>query len=110
MIDKDRLLQTILMCYSKDVSMLGYSFHSYNISITKGCLLRYTHFFISNTSMSNARLKLAKNLAKAKQNVEAELLLLENYVVSSSTLSSKDNRRCSKKCAKNKHVYLNVVI
>ena len=34
-------------------------------------------------------------------------MLLENYVVSSSTLSSKDNRRYSKKCAKNKYVYLN---
>ena len=34
-------------------------------------------------------------------------MLLENYVVSSSTLSSKDSRRYSKKCAKNKSVYLN---
>ena len=48
-----------------------------------------------------------KNWARAKQHAEAELLLLENYVVSSSTLSSKDNRRYSKKCAKNKYVYLN---
>ena len=55
-------------------------------------------------------LKLVKNLAKAKQHAEAELLLLENYVVSSSTLSSKDSRRYSKKCAKNKYVYLNQVI
>ena len=45
-------------------------------------------------------MKLEKNWAKAKQHAEAELLLLENYVVSSSTLSSKDNRRYSKKCAK----------
>ena len=48
-----------------------------------------------------------KNWAKVKQHAETELLLLENYVVSSSTLSSKDNRRYSKKCAKNKYVYLN---
>ena len=48
-----------------------------------------------------------KNRAKAKQHAEAELLLLGNYVISSSYLSSKDNRRYSKKCAKNKYVYLN---
>ena len=32
-------------------------------------------FFISSTFISNARLKLAKNQAKAKQHPEAELLL-----------------------------------
>ena len=63
--------------------------------------------FISNTFVSNTRLKLAKHWAKAKQHAEAELLLLKNYVFSSSTLSSKDNMRYSKKCAKNIHVYLN---
>ena len=65
--------------------------------------------FIRNTFVSNTRLKLAKknNWAKAKQNAEAELLLLKYYVVSSSTLSSKDNRRYSKKCAKNIYVFLN---
>ena len=68
-------------------------------------------FFISNTFISKARLKLAKKQqAKAKQHVEAEFSLLENYVHSSSTLSSKDNKRYSKKCAKNKYVYLNEVI
>ena len=35
-----------------------------------------TLFFISNTFISNARLKLAKNEANAKQHSEAELLLL----------------------------------
>ena len=39
--------------------------------------------------MSNARMKLAKNEAKAKQQFEAELLLFENYWVFSSTLSYK---------------------
>ena len=63
--------------------------------------------FISKTFVSNTRLKLAKNWAKAKQHAEAELLLLKNYVFSSSTLSSKDNMRYSKKCAKNIYVYLN---
>ena len=48
-------------------------------------------FFISNTFTSNARLKLAKILAKAKQNLEAELLQFENYSLSSFTFSSKNN-------------------
>ena len=56
--------------------------------------------FISSTFISNARLKLAKNQAKAKQHPEAELLLFENYSLSSSTLSSKYNRGYSKKCTK----------
>ena len=33
-----------------------------------------TPFFINSTFISNARLKLAKNLAKAKEHHEAELL------------------------------------
>ena len=40
--------------------------------------ISYTLFFISNTFISNARLKLAKNHAKAKQHLGAELLLFEN--------------------------------
>ena len=35
-------------------------------------------FFISNTVISNARFKMAKNVVKAKQHPEAELLLFEN--------------------------------
>ena len=50
---------------------------------------------------------MAKKQAKAKQHPDAELLLFENYLLSLSTLSSKNNRRYSKKCAKNKCVYLN---
>ena len=56
-------------------------------------------FFISNTVISNARLKLAKNQEKGKEHSEGELLLLESYRLSSSTWSSKDNKRYSKKCA-----------
>ena len=56
----------------------------------------YTPFFISDTFKSNARLKLAKNQANAKQHPEAELLLFEIYSHSSSTLSSKNNRTYSK--------------
>ena len=48
-------------------------------------------FFIGNTFISNARLKFAKNQAKAKQRPEFELLLIENYSPSSSTLSFKNN-------------------
>ena len=39
-----------------------------------------TRFFIGNTFISNARLKLAKNHAKAKKH--AELWLFENYSLS----------------------------
>ena len=37
-------------------------------------MLSITTFFISNAFISNTRLKLAKNSAKAKQHLEAELL------------------------------------
>ena len=50
---------------------------------------RYTLFFISNTFISNARLKLATNQEKAKQYPEDELLLFENYSLSSSRHHSK---------------------
>ena len=53
--------------------------------------------FLSNNFISNARLKLGKNQANAKQHPEAELLLFENYSHSSSMLSSKNDRRYSKK-------------
>ena len=70
------------MCYSKDVKQNFYE---------------------------QRQAKIGKNQAKAKQHAEAKFLLLENYVHSSSTLSSK-NKRYSKKRAKNKCVYLNEVI
>ena len=38
-------------------------------------------FFISNTFISNARLKLAKNQAKVNQQPEDELLLLEHFFI-----------------------------
>ena len=53
----------------------------------------YTRFFISNTFISNDRLKLAKNQTNAKQHPEAELLLFENY----SHSLSENSRTCSKK-------------
>ena len=56
--------------------------------------------------ISNVKLKLAKNHAKAKQQPEAEPLPIENYSLYSSTLSSKNNSRCTK----SKYVCLNEVI
>ena len=67
----------------------------------------YEQYF---TFIRNARLKLAKNQANAKQHPEAELLLFEKYSLSLLRLSSKNNRRYSKKCTKNKYLCLNVVI
>ena len=52
---------------------------------------------MSNTFISNARLKLAKNQAEAEQDPEADLLLLENYSHSSYILSSKNNSAYPKK-------------
>ena len=46
--------------------------------------------------MINARLKLAKNQANAKQHPETESLLVENYSHPSSMLLSKNNRTYSK--------------
>ena len=57
-------------------------------------------FLISNTFISNARLKFAKNQAKAKQHSEAELLLFENYSLSSFMLSSKNIKKYSEKWIK----------
>ena len=68
------------------------------------------HFFIISTFISNAKLKLAKNQAKAKQLSKVELLLNENYSRSSSTLLSKNNRTYSKKCPKSKCLNFNEVI
>ena len=69
----------------------------------------YTPFFISNTVISNARLKSAKTQANAKQHPEAELLLFENYSHSSSTLSSKNNRTYSEIKQKSKCVCIHTI-
>ena len=69
----------------------------------------YTPFFISDTFISNATLKLTENQAKAKQYPEAELLLFENYSISSSIFSSKNNRRYSKIRTKHKCVCFNEI-
>ena len=66
----------------------------------------YTLLFISNTFISNARLKLTKNQAKSKQHLEAQLLIFENYSLSLCKLLSKNSRKYSKKYTKNKCVFL----
>ena len=55
-------------------------------------------------------MKFEKKQVKAKQYPEAELLLLRNYSLSSSTLSLKNNKRYFETCAKNKYVYFHVII
>ena len=51
--------------------------------------------FISN---ANARVKLAKNQANAKQHPKAELSLFGNYSHSSSTLSYKNKQKSKSVC------------
>ena len=67
-----------------------------------------TLFFLSNTFISNAMVKLVKNQAKAEQHPEAKLLLFENYLISVSKLSSTNNSKYSKKCTENKYFCLNM--
>ena len=70
----------------------------------------YMLFFINNNFISNTRLKLAKNQAKAKQHHETERLPFENYSHSPFMLSFKTNMRYSKKCVKNKCVCFNEIM
>ena len=72
-------------------------FSNLQASYTNAISRDYTHFLISNTFISNTRLKLAKNQLNAKLNLEAELLLLEKYSYFSSSLSSKNNGPYSEK-------------
>ena len=73
-------------------------------------IITHTLFFISNTFISNAKLKLLKNQAKAKQHPDAELSLFENYSLFSFTLSSRNNMRYTKNVQKKKYVCLNEAI
>ena len=54
---------------------------------TRQDILKYTLVCRSKTFISNSGLKLTKNQAKTKQHPEAELLIFENYSLSSSMLS-----------------------
>ena len=67
-------------------------------------------FFYKQHFISNAKMKLAKNQANAKQHPEAELLVFGNYSHSSPGLSSKNNRTYSKNKRKNKCVCIHEII
>ena len=82
--------------------------HQWNNSFSH--LSSLARFFINNIFIRNAKMKFPKNQAKAKENPEAELLLLRNYSLSSSTLSSKSNKRYSETCGKNKYVCFHAIM
>ena len=63
-------------------------------------VLIYTCFLYKQHFYKQRQPETVKNQVKVRQQPDAELLLSENYSLSSSTLSSKKSRRCSKKCTK----------
>ena len=65
---------------------------------------------MSNTFISNARLKLAKNQAEAEQDPEADLLLLENYSHLHTCYHPKIIVHILKNEKKNKYIYINEII
>ena len=68
------------------------------------------YFFISNTFISNTRLKLAKKQVNAKQHPEAEFLLFAKYSHSSSTYCPKIKGHIQKNKQKNKCVCFHEII
>ena len=78
--------------------------------------MKFTFIYLAKLSKihalftNNTFVKIAKSQVKAKQHPEAELSLFENYLLFSSSLSSKNNTKYSKKCTKIKYVCLNEVI
>ena len=72
--------------------------------------LEGTHFFISNIFIGNIMLKVAKNQTKATQYPEAKFLLFKDYLLFSTTLSSKSNRAYSKIVQNSKCVCFNEII
>ena len=66
----------------QEVIAAYYLIDCFTAYLTNGCIKQnifywVKRFFISNAFISNARLKLAKNQANAKQHPENELLLFE---------------------------------
>ena len=59
-----------------------------------------TRFFYKQNFYKQSQAEIGKNQGKAKQHPETELLLFGNYLLSTSTLSSKNNRRHSKNVQK----------
>ena len=67
-------------------------------------------FFMSNIFTKSDTQKLANNQTNSKQHPETELLLLENYSHSSSTLSSKIKGHILKNKQKSKCVFIHEII
>ena len=66
---------------------------NYKIIINDAMLITYNQ-------LGDVKLKMAKNQGKTKKHSEIELLLFENYLLSSSTSLSKITKGYSKKCTK----------
>ena len=82
--------------YHTCVALMLLVLHSRSSSLELLLWNRLHAFFISNTFISNARLKLTKNQANVKQHSEPEVSLFENYSHSLSKLSSRNTRTRSK--------------
>ena len=91
------------MSYSIVMSFLKTKYQSV-IRLTKYTLFHTQHFYEQHQAEIGK-----KNQANAKQRPEAELLLFENYSLTSSTLFSK-NYRFSINFTKNKYLCLSKVI
>ena len=79
-----RFFKYLLFLVSNDKSiLLRTNIHKLKLKNLVDISFMTTHafFFISNTFISNTRLKLSKNQAKAKQHREGELLLFENFAI-----------------------------
>ena len=61
-------------------------------------LMSCLHVFFISSTYKQRQAEIGKKLGKAKQHPEAEYSPFDNYSLSSSTLSFKNNRRYSKKC------------
>ena len=74
------------------------------------CVVLFRRSILSSTlPYKQYPLEIDKKSSNAKQNPEAKLLLFENYSASSSTLSSKSNRRYSENKQKNKCVCIQTI-
>ena len=72
--------------------------------------INYTLFFCKQHFYKQRQAKIGKKLSKSQATPWGWTFPFENYSLSSSTLSSKNDMRYSKKCIKNKCVCFNYVI
>ena len=87
-----------------------YAVNTLNNDRLRICVIKYTLFYISNAFRSNVKLKLAKNQANAKQHLESELLIFENYSHYLSRHHPKIITHILKIKQKNKYLSINEVI